>query len=127
MTTDKIGLGRSGEELAVSLLKQRGFTILERNYKTRLGELDIIAFKGEIVCFIEVKTRTSLKLGSPFEAVTKRKQRKLSQLALMYLKNKKWIDKKARFDVIAVTKNGGTGYQIDIIEDAFECAPGYVY
>lgn len=82
-------LGSKGEDLAVRFLKRKGYRIIERNYKTPIGEIDIIAQDGGTLVFIEVKTRTSASFGYPFEAVDRKKRQKLKNLALLYLKKRR--------------------------------------
>ena len=112
--------GRSGEDLAALYLEQQGYTILERNYRLRIGEVDIIARDGEYLVFIEVKTRRSNRFGSPFEAVDVRKQKKIFQLAAAYLQGK---ELPVRFDVVAVHLNEQgvrkQGVRIEILKNAF--------
>jgi len=122
MTTQKIKRGRTGEEAAVAFLKRDGYKILEQNYRNKLGEIDIVARDSDTLCFIEVKTRQSDGFGSPFESVTPSKQRKLVQVATAYLKAKKKIERKARFDVVAVFLDDEQCYKIEIIKNAFEAA-----
>lgn len=111
-------VGSKGEDLAAEFLKGKGYRIIGRNYKTPVGELDIIAKDGETLVFIEVKTRSSNAFGYPFEAVDSRKKRKLKNLALFYLKNQK-KNCAARFDVISINLTG-TKKEIEHIKDAFE-------
>lgn len=94
--------GRIGEELAVIFLKDKKYKILETNFSNSIGEIDIIAKDKEVVVFIEVKARTSSKFGLPREAVTRSKQQKIRNVALSYLKSKKWLNKSCRFDVIDI-------------------------
>jgi len=94
--------GDRGERAAVNFLKQQGFRIVERNYSTPLGEIDIVAVDGTTIVFVEVKTRSSLIAGRPEEAVTNEKQKKLTQMALAYLKKHKLLEHPARFDVVAI-------------------------
>ena len=75
-------IGRKYEEKAAELLEKQGYFILERNYRCKQGEIDLIGKEGEYLCFIEVKYRSGLSYGSPLEAVTKAKQRKISRTAL---------------------------------------------
>jgi putative endonuclease len=96
-------LGDRGEDAAARYLKRQGFHILERGYDSHLGELDIIAVDGRTVVFVEVKTRTSDDVGHPTEAIDDRKQRRMTQAALAYLKSKRLLQTAARFDVVAVT------------------------
>lgn len=127
MTLKTIDLGKKGEELAVLFLKNHGYRILERNFKTNLGEIDIIALEGDTLCFIEVKTRTTETYGTPFEAVSRLKQRKLSQLALLYLKRKNFMDAPARFDIVSVIKGADQRTDVQILQNAFELDSSYIY
>lgn len=94
-------LGNRGEELAVKYLKKRGFKILERNFRTPLGEVDIIAEDGQILVFVEVKTRSDDSFGHPFEAVDNRKRERMKRIALLYLKDL-GMERRVRFDVVSV-------------------------
>ena len=85
MTEQRLTLGRLGEKLALTYLQDLGYKILSRNYRIRLGEVDIIAEDNGTLVFIEVKTRYGDSCGLPFEAVTPRKQRQLSKVALEYI------------------------------------------
>ena len=107
-------LGRAGEIKAADFLKKEGYKILKTNYKTYLGEIDIIAKDGEYVVFIEVKTRSSEDFGAPSEAVNSRKIDKYYKVASEYLQSQGKIDSPCRFDVIEI-ENG----QINHIIDAF--------
>ena len=111
-------LGDHGEDLAAAALKQQGYKILERNYVTPLGEIDLIARQGKVVVVVEVKTRKSARFGSPQEAVSVTKQARLRRLADYYLKAKRLTGSPVRFDVVAVTLVGD-GPQVEIIRDAF--------
>ena len=112
-------LGIKGEDLATKFLKRKGYRILSRNYKTPLGEIDIIAEDGETLVFVEVKTRTDNSYGLPFEAVNHKKQEKLRKIALYYLKNRLRKDVPSRFDVLSIQAGGGKS-EIEHIIDAFE-------
>ncbi len=112
-------LGNSGEAVAVRYLKKKKYKILELNYRNKLGEIDIIAEDEGTIVFIEVKTRQTPSFGSPKEAVTKKKQRNISMVALSWLKSKKKIDAKARFDVISIIMNKKI-LDIELIKNAFE-------
>ena len=115
--------GERGENLAVWYLKQNGYKIIEQNYRSRMGEIDIIAKDGKTIVFVEVKSRRSIRYGSPKWAITPKKQRKISMVALYYLKTTQQTDTKARFDVVAITSNQDEP-QIEIVENAFELAYG---
>ncbi len=111
-------LGIRGEDLALEFLKKKGYKIRSRNYKTRLGEIDIVAEDGETLVFVEVKTRADDSFGLPFEAVDYRKREKLRKVALYYLKNCCKRDLPSRFDVLSI--HAGDKNEIEHIIDAFE-------
>ena len=94
--------GRRGERLALEHLRRQGYRILETNYRSRLGELDIICRDGAAVVFVEVKARTSDTFGSPAEAVHGQKQARLRRLAQQYLLGHEQDQSEVRFDVLAV-------------------------
>ena len=126
MPKNNLFLARTGENLALDFLRTKKYKILEKNYRLRLGELDIIAKDKDTICFIEVKTRNSDRFGSPSEAVNKAKQRKICQVALLYLKSNGLLEKKARFDVISISGIGQEA-RIDLIKNAFELDAAYTY
>ncbi|MGD9411543.1 MAG: YraN family protein, partial [Desulfobacterales bacterium] len=92
--------GEQGEALAARRLKKAGYKIIETNYRTRLGEIDIIAKDKDTIVFVEVKSRRSVYFGNPKQAVTLQKQKKISMVALYYLKSTGQSTAKARFDVV---------------------------
>ena len=96
-------LGQRGEAVAEKFLRKLGYRILARNYRNKLGEIDLIAIDGHTVVFVEVKTRTDHRAGCPTEAVTADKQRQLTKVALSYLKRYRLLEHAARFDVVAIT------------------------
>ena len=114
--------GKTGETLAVRQLKKIGYRIIEQNYRNALGEIDIIAKHRGAIVFVEVKSRTSGLYGSPKFAVTAAKQRKISMVALAYLKSTDQSRAKARFDVVTVRADPPDKPQIEIIKNAFELA-----
>jgi putative endonuclease len=118
--------GKSGEELAQDFLEKNGYKILARNYKTKLGEIDIVARDKDTLCFVEVKTRHSDRYGLPQEAVSDSKQRQISKVALTYLKENRLLDKKARFDVVSIIFSADKP-QLELIKNAFELDPAFVY
>jgi len=126
VSKENLFLGQSGETLALDFLKDNGYKILSKNYKSKLGEIDIIAKDKEAICFVEVKSRTSDKFGLPCEAVTNSKQRQICHTALMFLKEKKLFDKKARFDVVSILYSQGKP-KIDLLKNAFELEERYGY
>lgn len=115
-------IGSIGEELAANHIKKKGYSVLDRNYRTKLGEIDIVARKQNIVVFIEVKTRTSDIFGRPSEAVNYKKQKTIKRLSQQYILHKK-LDRNClnyRFDIIEVEiKLTEKKYRINHIENAF--------
>lgn len=95
-------LSRRGERAAERYLRGRGLTIVARGWRSRTGELDLVAVEGRTVVFVEVKTRTSLDAGHPAEAVTPAKQRQLAREALAFVRRHRLGDCALRFDVVAV-------------------------
>jgi putative endonuclease len=96
-------LGQRGEAAAARFLRRRGYKIVARSSRLRPGELDLVALDGRTVVFVEVKTRQSAQSGHPAEAVDAAKQRRLTRLAVTFLKRHGLLDYPARFDVIAIT------------------------
>jgi len=111
--------GKTAEKAAAKFLKSKGYKVLERNYKNKFGEIDIIARHQGVICFLEVKARHSLKLGTPQEAVTASKQRQISKVAVAYLKSKGFLECPARFDVLGLLYTQSQP-EITLITDAFE-------
>lgn len=112
-------LGKAAEDDAERFLAEKGYKIIERNYRSRFGEIDIIARDGDVIVFVEVKARRNDKKGSSTSAVTPMKQRKICLTALFYLKAKKIYGQRARFDVVAV-EGAGQNLRIRLIQNAFE-------
>ncbi len=109
-----------GEELAVAELERRGYAILARRYRTRAGEIDIIARDGETTVFVEVKARVSDEFGSAAEAVTAWKQRRLARMAVDYLARTGLACGPCRFDVVAIDGIGGPSEVITVYPNAFD-------
>jgi putative endonuclease len=112
-------LGRRGEEAAARYLAGLGFRILQRRFRTRSGEIDLVAEEGETLAFIEVKTRSSSVCGSPAEAVDRRKQARLRRAAETYLARTGQYEAACRFDVVEVWDDPDGECRIDHIRDAF--------
>jgi putative endonuclease len=102
MTQSRIALGKIGEDLACAELERRGYEVLERRYRRRGGELDIVARDGRTVVFVEVKTREGRDFGEAAEAVTARKRWRMTQLALDYLARHRLTECACRFDVVSI-------------------------
>jgi putative endonuclease len=115
--------GKKGEELAAAHLAEAGYRIIERNYRCFFGEIDIVAEEGEILVFVEVKSRRSDAYGVPQLAVGREKQKKISRIALHYLSEHRLNHRPARFDVVAV-KLLPAGHRIELIRNAFELSCG---
>lgn len=114
---NNIETGKRGEQLAKQYLISNGYKILNINYRNKIGEIDIVAIDGDILVFAEVKTRTSMKYGYPYEAVNKRKQQKIIYTSLMYLKERNIKDIQLRYDIIEVYLTTST--KINHIDNAF--------
>lgn len=112
-------IGNEGETLAVHYLKKQGYTIIARNFTTRLGEIDIIAKDGGTIVFVEVKMRTNNAFGAPFESINAAKKKKLTNAASLYLKSLKG-ETPARFDIISIIRHPSGSNEIHHIKDAFE-------
>lgn len=120
MKRDNIKKGMIGEEAAVKYLKKKGYRVVERNYRTRYGEIDIICVHqgSEPLCgsplsgaestlvFVEVKTKTGERFGEPWEMVDRRKLEQVKRIATMYLKNKRLGEPLCRIDVVGVWLDG---------------------
>jgi putative endonuclease len=114
-------IGKQGEGLARQYLQTQGYQILEENFRNKIGEIDLIAQKGNTICFVEVKTRQLCTFGQPYEAVNPWKIRKLSQMAVSYLKYKyDTIEIHSRFDVISIVQYKEGSAQIQHIKNAFD-------
>ncbi len=114
-------LGNAGERLAARHLRRLGMRILHRQYRTPMGEIDLIAQDGQTLVFVEVKTRRGISAGLPAEAVDRRKQAQLTRLALVFLKKHRLLDRPARFDVVAIVwPEAGGRPQVTHYPNAFE-------
>lgn len=118
-------IGYAGEKYAAKYLSNSGYKIVERNYKSRFFEIDIIAYDGECICFVEVKTRSREDYGLPCEAVDYKKKQKIIKGALHYVTTNN-IDAPIRFDVAEVYLNSGifSSKRINIIKNAFDASGG---
>lgn len=116
MTRARIRLGSFGEDRAAAWYRREGYEVLDRNWRCREGELDLVCRRGGTLVFSEVKTRSSLAFGHPAEAVTPAKQRKVRQVARLWMaeRDDQWRPAEIRFDVVAVLP--GT---LDVLEAAF--------
>ncbi len=121
MKAARQGLGRTGERLAAEELVRRGYAIVERNFRCRHGEIDLIAEDAQDLIFVEVKTRRGNAYGLPEEAVTPRKQQKLVQVALYYLDLHACSERSWRIDVVAVQlSSSGHLEEIRVLQHAVQ-------
>jgi putative endonuclease len=111
-------VGDAGEDAVAAWYTAAGFQIVARNWRVRAGEIDVIARRGPLLVFCEVKTRRGNTYGEPFEAVTARKQARLRSLASQWLAQHPGRADDLRFDVASVRPNGH-GWDVDVIEAAF--------
>jgi putative endonuclease len=114
MTRARRALGRAGEDLAAAEYERRGYQILARNWRCREGELDLVVRSGSTVAFCEVKARSSLAFGSPLEAVTPAKRRRIRLLATRWLDESGVRAGSLRFDVVGVLDGA-----VEVVEGAF--------
>jgi putative endonuclease len=112
-------VGRNGEDAAASWYADAGYEILDRNWRVREGELDLVVRNARTIAFCEVKTRRGDAFGLPAEAVTVRKQLRIRKLAGRWLAEHDSSAANLRFDVAAVLPNGRDGWEVDVITDAF--------
>lgn len=114
-----VSFGILGEDLACEALQRRGYAVLARRYRTRVGEIDIVAADGNTVVFVEVKARRDTRCGVPAEAVTWWKQRRIITMARFYLATHRCQDRPVRFDVVSVLAPRGAAPTVEIIRGAF--------
>jgi len=117
--SDRLALGRSGEEAAVAYLRKKNFRIVCRGFRFQRGEIDIIAYEGDVLVFIEVKTRRGSDFGPPEESVTALKQRQIRRLAEAYLMLNDLGNVPCRFDVMSLLSDARKGYRIHHLRAAF--------
>jgi len=123
--SDNKEFGKRGEELAAKHLKGLGYRILEMNYRTSVGEVDIIAEDGGVTVFVEVKSRRDMSFGAPELSVNYHKMRQIQKAALSYIARTRKHNVPCRFDVVSVSAFAGDEPRVDVIKDAFEMSGGY--
>lgn len=122
--TTAVSIGNIGEEAAVQAIKKRGYKIIARNYRTKMGEIDIIAKDGEYTVFVEVRLRKSNNFGSPADTIDKRKQQKIIKAAQYYAVKNAIYDTPMRFDAVLINADTDgkklVNTKIELIKDAFQ-------
>jgi putative endonuclease len=116
-------LGLEGEDAAARLLENAGLRILERRFRCRFGEIDIIARDRNVLVFVEVRTRRGIGFGSPAESITPRKRQRMATVAQFFLSRRRLTDLPCRFDVVEVLRRPGAGLDLRHIVDAFRLWP----
>ena len=117
---DRQSLGKTGEDLACRELERRGYVILARRYRTRFGEIDIVSDDRGVIVFVEVKARKSSRRGSAAESVSFRKRRRIGAMALDYLAWTGGLNRRCRFDVVAIDGITTAHMTMRLIQDAFQ-------
>jgi putative endonuclease len=118
----KLRCGSEGERAAAKFLERRGYRILASNYRTRLGEIDLIAEDRGTLVFIEVKARTTDRFGGPAEAITLTKQARITRLAQQFLAARHLGDRPCRFDAVLISGEDSSAWRIELVTGAFEVA-----
>lgn len=118
MRTDRLRLGAAGERAAEDYLRRQRYAILERNYRCPVGEVDLVALDGNAVVFVEVKTRSQEGFGSPFDAVDRRKQRRIIRAAQHFVLRHRLESRVLRFDVVGVWWEHGVA-ACELVKGAF--------
>ena len=116
---DRQSLGEFGEDLACAELSRRGYELLDRRYRTRFGEIDIVARHRGAIVFVEVKARAGRSFGDGAAAVTAGKQHRIGQMAVDFLSRRRLTNQPCRFDVVAISFDRGLP-RVDVYENAFE-------
>lgn len=109
--------GLLGENMASEFLSKKGYRIIDRNYRTKIGEIDIVAKKDNILVFVEVKTRANTNYGFPYEAVNRKKLNRIVRTSFIYMKENKYVGYQMRYDIIEVFLSNSI--KINHIENVF--------
>jgi putative endonuclease len=119
MSHERIVLGKNGEDLACRELERRGYAILARRYRCRIGEIDIVARDGRVIVFVEVKARDGRAFGDAAEAVTAAKRRRIAMVAVDYVTRHHLADRPCRFDVVSIHLESGSPV-VQVMQNAFD-------
>lgn len=121
----RLELGNAGETLAREILAREGYRVIAEKYRYARGEIDLIGMEGEILAFVEVKTRSRGSYGAPVEAVDRHKRSRIVGAARYYLYTQQIQDRQCRFDVLSIfADEGGRLLRYDLIRDAFQVKGG---
>lgn len=120
MALKRLQFSREGESAAIAFLKENGYRILEKNFRSKLGEIDVIAEQAGVIVFIEVKARSDHEFGHPFDALTPTKQKNIIQTTQSFLVQKRIPDKSMRFDVVVLTLDPPDSWKIGLFENVFQ-------
>jgi putative endonuclease len=112
-------LGELGEAVAARALERDGLTVIARRFRLRTGEIDLVAERGDLVVFVEVKTRRGSRYGRPAEAVTRVKRERMARAALVFLSRTRRMERRVRFDVFEVYAGEDGPRRVHHIPDAF--------
>ena len=112
--------GRLGEQIAASLLEERGYRLIERYYRIKQGEIDLVAEDGAVLCFVEVRSRRHAELGHPLETIGPQKQRRLISAARHYLATRAVVERAVRFDVVSIVYE--PALELTLVQGAFDVA-----
>ncbi|MBU4342643.1 MAG: YraN family protein [Candidatus Omnitrophica bacterium] len=127
MTIARIKSGELGEALAASYLKKQGYKIIEKNYRTRYGEIDIIGDDKGCISFVEVRSSNNTRFDSPEYSIDRTKQNKLAKMALSYIKRRHLEEDDCRFDVVCIEGVNSDSPKVRLIKNAFELNSWYKY
>jgi putative endonuclease len=114
-----IELGAYGENQACKYLKKKGYQILKKDFRCKIGQIDIIARDGDTLCFIEVKCRSSCSFGQPEEAITWKKKQRIKKIAEYYMLRKRITNTDIRYDAVSILEPDDDKKQISLIKNAF--------
>jgi putative endonuclease len=122
MDGDLGAFARRGEAIASDELVRLGYRIVERNCRSRWGELDVVAYDGDTLVFVEVKARRAVQFGDPAYAVDGRKQRRIVRLAQRYLSRRRLGEPPCRFDIVVIDARAAWTPRVEVITDAFDAS-----
>jgi putative endonuclease len=118
-------LGLRGERVAARHLRRLGYTIVRKNFRSRRGEIDLIALDGDVLVFVEVRTRSPGGLATPVETVAGPKRLRLLRAAIDFVRELASYDRAMRFDVVGVRPRGWGRWEVEVFRNAFEAPAGY--